>query len=226
MPISKVGLVSNESAVRDEAGVGLDGRSRRSDRSRQLVVETFLDLLVEGEPQPTAMQVSERCGVSMRSIFRLFDDVEAMHAAAVATQIDRVAHLVVALEPTGSLDRRIKAVVEGRSRLFEAISPVRRMAVRLAPTSRPISADLKLANEFFRAQLAEMFAVELTVLSPARRATMLDTLDLATSWETWERLRGIQLVPQRRARRIVSDLVRQILIAANPVPTSTTGARS
>ncbi len=206
--------MSKESAARDAGGLALDGRSRRSDRTRQLVVGTFLDLLVEGEPQPTALQVSERCGVSMRSIFRLFDDVEAMHAAAVVTQIDRVAHLVVALEPTGSLDRRIKVVVDGRARLFEAISPIRRMAVRLAPTSRPIRADLDVANEFFRDQLAEMFALELADLSPERRATMLDTLDLATSWETWERLRSIQDASERRARRIVSDLVRQTLISA------------
>lgn len=188
-----------------------DGRLLRAVRSRQLVVETFLDLLGEGEPQPTAQQVSDRSGVSMRSIFRLFDDVEALHAAAIATQLDRVADLIVALDCDGPLERRVRALVDSRAKLFDAISPVRRMAVRLAPTSRPIRADLQMANRFFRVQVAELFDPELSTLPVARRGDVLDTLDSVTSWETWERLRSIQEVPERRARRIVADLVQQVL---------------
>jgi len=188
-----------------------DGRLMRATRTRQLVVETFLDLLEEGEPQPTALQVSERAEISIRSIFRLFDDVEALHSAAVATQIERVAPLVVPLVPTGSLDERIKAVVDSRARIFEAISPIRRMAVRLAPTSRPIRADLLLANEFFRAQIVEMFDAELSGLPAPRCNITIETLDLATSWETWERLRSVQQVSERRTRRIVADTVRRAL---------------
>lgn len=188
-----------------------DGRLLRTARTRQLVVEAFLDLLGEGESQPTAQQVSDRSGVSMRSIFRLFDDVEALHGAAIATQIDRVADLIVAIGPDGPLGGRVKAVVDSRAKLFEAIAPVRRMAVRLAPTSPPIRADLELANEFFRAQVAEVFVHELSVLAVVGRSDVLDALDLATSWETWERLRGTQGIPERRARRIVADLMHRVL---------------
>lgn len=197
-------------------GVEGDGRWLRAVRTRQLVVETFLDLLGEGEPQPTAQQVSDRAGVSMRSIFRLFDDVEALHSAAIATQIERVADLIVATDHDGPLDRRAKALVDSRAKLFDAISPVRRMAVRLEPTSRPIRADLRRANEFFRAQVAELFGRELAPLSAARRTDALDALDVVTSWEAWERLRSIQGVPERRARRIVADLVQQVLRSEAP----------
>lgn len=206
--------MSTESAARPLDDMVGDGRLLRAARTRQLVAETFLDLLNEGEPQPTAQQVSDRCGVSMRSIFRLFDDVEAMHSAAISTQIDRVAHLIVPLDPGGPVERRIKALVDSRAKLFEAISPVRRMSVRLAPTSRPIRADLDLANEFFHAQLVELFDAELDGVPPARRRDITDALDAVTSWETWERLRNIQGVPERRARRIVTDLVRQTLSEA------------
>lgn len=186
----------------------VDGRSLRSVRSRQLVVEAFLDLLNEGVVQPTALEASERSGVSMSSIFRLFDDVEAMHAAAVKTQVDRMAHLIVDLDDSAPFERRVRSLVESRARLFEAISPVRRMAVRLARTSDPIRSDLELSDEFFRAQIAELFATELAAMRPSRRRDVLDTLDAATCWETWERLRGPQAVSDRRARRIVGNLVR------------------
>jgi TetR/AcrR family transcriptional regulator of autoinduction and epiphytic fitness len=188
-----------------------DGRARRATRTRQLVVETFLDLLEEGEPQPTAQQVSDRSGVSMRSIFRLFDDVEALHAAAITTQIDRVTPLLVQLDGIGPLDRRVKMVVDSRSTLFEAISPVRRMAVRLAPTSRPIRGDLVLANRFLREQIAEVFEPELSAMTAAGRRDAIEMLDAVTSWETWERLRSVQGTPERTTRRIIAGLVRAIL---------------
>lgn len=188
-----------------------DGRTLRSARTRQLVVESFLDLLEEGEPQPTAQQVSDRSGVSMRSIFRLFDDVEALHTAAIATQIERVVPLLVTLDGRGSLERRVRSVVDSRARLFEAISPVRRMAVRLAPTSRPIRTDLGLANEFLRAQIAAAFETELSAMAAGRRRDTLEMLDTVTSWETWERLRTVQRLPQEKARKLVAAMVRGIL---------------
>lgn len=193
----------------------VDGRTLRTTRTRRLVVEAFLDLLDAGEPQPTAQQVSDRCGVSMRSIFRLFEDVEAMHAAAIATQLDRVGHLLVPLDPSGSLDRRVKALVDSRAELFETISPVRRMAIRIAPTSRTIRADLEVANRFLRSQVTDLFEAELRALPQGRRSDVVDVVDVATSWETWERLRSSQGTSDRRARRLVSGVVTGALTAAS-----------
>lgn len=195
-----------------QIGADLDGRAERSARTSQLVVESFLDLLVEGEPHPTARQVSERSGVSMRSIFRLFDDVEALHAAAITAQLYRVQHLIVDLDATGSLERRVKALVDSRAKLFEAISPVRRMAVRLAPKSRPIRADLALANDFFRTQVIELFADEFAARTVSHRRDTVDAVDATASWETWDRLRRVQGVSEHRARRIMLALVRGALL--------------
>ena len=60
----------------------VDGRRARRHRSRDLAVDALLDLLDEGVVRPTAQQVAERSGVSLRSIFRIFDDVESLNAAA------------------------------------------------------------------------------------------------------------------------------------------------
>lgn len=184
-----------------------DGRSLRATRSRQLVVEAFLDLLMEGEVQPTAQQVSDRCGVSMRSIFRLFDDVEAMHAAAITTQVGRVRHLVVELGPDGPLGRRITAVVDANAALYEAIAPVRRMALRLAPTSRPIRTDLERSDAFFRSQVERVFAPELGALPAKRRRVAVELLDVATSFEVWNRLRTTQGLEVEAAAKVVQAMV-------------------
>ena len=49
----------------------IDGRRLRSARTRQLIMEAYLALLNESPklPMPTAVQIAERAGYSVRSIF-------------------------------------------------------------------------------------------------------------------------------------------------------------
>ena len=162
------------------------------------MVDAILDLLIQGETRPTAQQVSDRSGVSMRTIFRLFDDMTSLHQAAIERQADRVLALMVPLPDTGPLAMRVEAVVTSRARVFEAISPVRRAAVRLAATSPNIATELGRAAELFRAQVAEALRRELD-----RDPGTLDAVDLVTSWEAWERLRTVQGLTVRQAGAVV-----------------------
>ena len=180
----------------------MDGRHLRRQRSQDAVIDAILDLLSEGHPQPTAALVSARSGVSMRSIFRLFDDMEALHRAAIAHQGERVAAMLVALPTTGPRSARVAAVVGNRTEIFEAIAPVRRLAVRLAPDSPTIRAELARAGHLFRGQVADVFAPELAVAADA--GVLLDALDVATCWESWERLRVGQGLDVRAAAAAVT----------------------
>jgi AcrR family transcriptional regulator len=188
----------------------------RAERTRRLVVETFLDLVQEGELHPTAQQVSDRSGVSMRSIFRLFEDVDALHADAIAAQLGRVAHLFAAPDASGPVASRTAALVAQRTRLYETIGPVRRMAIRLAPRSRPIAAELARANAILRDHLAALFAPELAALRPGRRAEAIEALDALTSWETWERLRTAQRLEAEEAARVVTATAQCVLGPPRP----------
>jgi len=185
-----------------ERATAVDGRHLRRQRTQDAVIEAILDLLSEGHAQPTAVLVSARSGVSMRSIFRLFDDMEALHRAAIARQGERVAALLVPLPSAGPLAERVAAIVDNRAVVFEAIAPVRRLAVRLAPDSAPIRAELERARRLFRGQVADVFAPELA--GGADAGTLLDALDVATSWETWERLRVGQGLDVRAAAAAVT----------------------
>ena len=188
-----------------------DGRLLRAERTRRSVVDAFLDLVQEGELRPTAQQVSDRCGVSMRSIFRLFEDVDALHVAAIAAHVERVAHLFEAPRATGPLESRVAALVAQRTRLYETIGPVRRMAIRLAPRSRPIAAELAHADKILRGHLGELLAAELAVMRPGRQAEVIEALDALTSWETWERLRTAQRLEADAAARVVTTTVLGVL---------------
>ena len=70
-----------------------DGRHARRDRNRLAVVDAILALFSEGNFEPTSDQIAERAGLSPRSLFRYFDDLEDLNRVAIARQFERVRQL-------------------------------------------------------------------------------------------------------------------------------------
>src|SRR5438034_7102235 len=103
-----------------------DGRTARAQRTRDAVVDSLLELVREGELRPTAPRIAERAGVSLRSVFQHFSDLEALYAVAAERQLVMIAGLVRRLSPTGPLDDRLEAFVGQRSRVLEALTSVQR----------------------------------------------------------------------------------------------------
>src|SRR5688500_1986474 len=198
----------------DASAATTDGRSLRRVRSYEAVVEAILDLLVEGEVQPTAKAVAERSGVSLRTVFRLFDDVETLNAAALARQSERVAPLLVDPLTDGPLADRVADLVERRAEYYEAIAGTRRHALRLAPTSPTIAKGLGQSRRFLRRQVERVFATELDQVGTGR-AEVLDALAAASSWETWELLRSGHDLSRQAATRVVARLLNGALLT-NP----------
>ena len=58
-----------------------DGRRRRTERSRQAMIDAALSLILGGNFAPTAKQISEEANVGIRSFFRQFEDMEELFAA-------------------------------------------------------------------------------------------------------------------------------------------------
>lgn len=56
-----------------------DGRRERAVASRARILEAMVDLIQAGEVQPSAEAVAVRAGVGVRTVFRLFNDVEGLH---------------------------------------------------------------------------------------------------------------------------------------------------
>jgi AcrR family transcriptional regulator len=184
-----------------------DGRRARRHRSRDLVVDALLDLLDEGVARPTAQLVAERSGVSLRSIFRIFDDVETLHTEASARQLERHRDLFVEVPSDGPLADRIAAVVEAHDRLYEVVGPVRRAALRSAPDSSALRDQLALARGWHRSDMERVFARELADAPESTRAA----LELALSFEAWDQVAGAQSLKPAARRAAIGTLVHALL---------------
>ena len=200
----------------------VDGRVQRRMRNREAVVDAVLDLLTEGRAHLTAQQVSARSGVSVRSIFRLFDDMTSLYRAAAARQAERLDALLSPVAHDGPLASRIAALVANRAEVYETVSPVRRAAVRLAPASPEIASELARVAGLLRAQAAGTFRAELAGAGPG----VLDAVDLLTSWEAWERLRTTQGLAAREAAATLHRTLAVLLDTSEAAPLGVAVARS
>lgn len=97
----------------------IDGRVARSKRTRAAVMDALIALLEEGNFKPPAKVIAERSGVSTRSVFQHFPDLETLFTAAVAYGVERYSPMVLPIVADQPLKARINALVRQRFALFE-----------------------------------------------------------------------------------------------------------
>lgn len=188
----------------------IDGRTLRSLRTREAIVDATVGLLEDGDLRPTAPRVAERAKVSVRSVFQHFDDLETLHASVAERLVERVAVLVLPVAPDLPLDVRLDRFVRQRAVLLEAVTPIRRAADVHGPFSTEITARLRDGQAFLREELVATFEPELQRAGP-ERTEVLDCLDAAMSWATWEGLRAGLGRSQADAERTMRRLARAAL---------------
>lgn len=194
------------------AGSSVDGRTARRDRNRDAVLDAVIELFTEGQVGLAAADVAERSGVSLRSVYRYFDDLEALARAAIARQMERFAPLAELDDPgVGPLEARIDRTVTGRMRLYEAIGPTRRAALQRAPANPIISEQLDHTRELLQAQVEAMFAPELGALPTGERRERAAAVDLLLGFEAFDHLRRLRGLSQAETRRVVSSALTRLL---------------
>ena len=161
-----------------------------------------------GTSAPAPTRSPSAVGLSPRSLFRYFDDVDDLAGAAVARAQSRVLPLLVlAAEPDSERSLRIKALVDQRFRVFDELGHAATVT-RLRVPFQPVLAERLQENRaFFRKQVADLFAAELSALPAARARGVLATLDVLTSYESYDLLLHDQGLTANQAK---SALVRSI----------------
>ena len=188
--------------ARSASELASDGRVRRGERSGQAIVEALVGLVGDGILEPTAQQVAVRAGVGMRTVFRRFSDMESLLAEMGARVEAEALPLLVGGRPSGDLTERARALVSQRATFFERIAPYKR-AGNLKRWRSPVV-------RYRHARLVRALRADLRRWLPELRrapAGVADALDLATSFEAWDRLRTEQRLARERAQAAVERMV-------------------
>ena len=161
----------------------LDGRRARREQNVDAVVDAMLDLLGEGHLTPGAAAVAERSGVSLRSVFRYFDDMDSLTERAIARQMERAAPLFDLLDDDGPLDVRVGRLASHRAVQYNRLAPFARVAIVRSARYPAIAVGLATRRDALRRQVEALFSRELDPLDHPVREEVLSGLEAATSFE-------------------------------------------
>lgn len=157
----------------DPADRHVDGRTLRRSRNRMSVINALLDLIREGHLEPGAAEIAERAGVSHRSVFRYFDDLDDLVRTAIEHQFATAADLAaIPGVGTGPLQDRVAALVDSRLALFQKVDGAMRVARMRGPSIPAIDESIAQVAHSFEEQLRKHFGPELS----GRPAPLADQL--------------------------------------------------
>jgi AcrR family transcriptional regulator len=186
-----------------------DGRHARSESSRARIVSAMLDLVAGGEVSPGAAQIAAAAGVGLRSVFRHFDDMDALYRE-MSEHIEAMV-LPITLRPLQASDWRgqLHELAGRRVQVFETILPYR------------ISASIKrfhstfLMEDYRRMLRLERASVD-AVLPPeiAGDATRAHAINAVLSFQNWRLLRHDQHLPVETASAVVRHMLDALIADA------------
>jgi AcrR family transcriptional regulator len=181
----------------------IDGRTARRHRNSEAVLDTVHDLFVEGNLSPAVEEVAARSGVSLRSVYRYFEDTEALLRKAIERRLSLVEGLFVLPGlGEGTVQQRIEALVNHRLKLHATLGPTVRAAVLRAPHSPLLAKQFQRRRQLLSAQVEAQFAPELAALDAGRARDLAACIDALCEFESMEHLRhqrGISVARTRSA---------------------------
>lgn len=183
--------------------VPVDGRAARALRTREAIVDACIAMVEEGDLRPTAPRVAERAGVSVRSVFQHFDDLPSLHIAVTQRIAERMSAMLVPPDTAQPAAARVATFVRHRTALLEALTPFRRAAQVHGPFAPEIRLAVAEGESYLSGEVEATFAPELAGRPEPDRRDLLDALDAAASWATWDLLRSDRGVSAERARAVV-----------------------
>ncbi len=201
----------------EEAGLDTDGRRQRRQRNRDAVVDALAALYRQGNLRPSSAEIAERAGLSPRSLFRYFDDVDDLCRAAVDRLQEQARPLlVIGAARDDALARRIGTVVDQRIRLFREVEAAATVSRINAPFHPALARGLRRSRALLRAQLRHLFGPELEAMDDEAAADVLSSLDVVLSFESFELLRRDQALSVPRLRRVLIVSIATLLGRPDP----------
>ena len=191
-----------KSAGQDGEAARVDGRRERSRSSHRRIVEAMMELIVGGDLSPSAARVAEEAGIGLRTVFRHFDDMDALYAEITAKIAERVMPIVAAPYADADWRANMRDLVQRRVRVFEATLPFR------------LAANIKrYQSPFLMGQYSKVVMLERELILRLLPAEVIadriavEGLCAALSFQTWRTLRHDQGLPAEDAGAVMAHMV-------------------
>lgn len=182
-----------------------DGRRRRSERSREKILEAVTAAVAEPEIELTAEGIASRAGVSLSTLFRHFGDLEGLSRALRERVGGRARAYFLAGPFAGPVRARVRELIRRRAAVFDLVGPLHTTALRSERLQ--VEADRDELERALRLQLAEALGAELDRAAEGTAELLAAVLSLPS----WMHMRTVQRLDEARAAALLEDAVMRLL---------------
>lgn len=197
--------------------IRIDGRRLRSARTKQLIIEAYLTLLRESPQIPTAAQIADRAGYSVRSVFERFPDLHALRVAATDHAFTQGAAQSIARVFEGDRQTRLKAHVETRGWICEQWLPLWRALNANQGDSTDLKARIVLIRQAIIKRIEMAYQPELATLDEKTRLQTLIAIETLIDFESWSRMRDHNGLSVEEAQSVWIGAIDRLLPPTPPV---------
>lgn len=177
----------------------LDGRRMRAQNNRDRIVRAVVELVGRNQLEPTAEAVALEAGVSLRTVFRHFEEMENLYLEIAATIFARAQPVIDKPFPAGlGWQETLLEILDRRINVFEMIAPYKRALDIFRHRSRALAEAHERVAELSRSVLLSRLPKD-RPLDPQET----EMLDLLFGMESWYRLREVQGLPVPEARAVL-----------------------
>jgi AcrR family transcriptional regulator len=179
-----------------------DGRLKRSERSRKEIITAMIMLMNSGMYAPTAQKISDEAGVSIRTLFRHFPEMDMLYREVdEAMKPSYQRHLEKQLM-TGPLEKRIVSAVDSRIMTYIETAHIEKATHSLLWRSKFMQENYRRVQTRLRKSLLKALP-ELKKLSQESR----EVVEAVTSFEFFERLHMHQNLSEKTCKKIIFNLI-------------------
>jgi len=166
-----------------------DGRRLRSERTKQSIMEAYIELLREKPEIPTAAQIAARAGISTRSIFERFVDLPGLSLATVDYAFAMGEAQAIVRNVDGNRTTRLRSHVETRAHTCERWLPVWRVVVANQGKLDALRDRVRFIRQAIVKRMELMYQPELGMIAAEERRDLLIALESLIDFESWGRMR-------------------------------------
>lgn len=183
-----------------------DGRKQRSERSRLAIVDAMLDIIMDGKMEPSAAEIAERAGVSARTVFRHFEEMDSLYSEMTERMEAQIMPIIQKPFTGDGWRAQLDQLLERRATIYEKIMPL-----KIAASIRRFSSDYLMLN-YQRFLHLERTGLENVLPDPVRKnATMLSAIEMCAGFQTWRRLRQDQNLTVKQATEVVKLTIAKLV---------------
>jgi TetR/AcrR family transcriptional regulator of autoinduction and epiphytic fitness len=198
---------SADQAADESAPLPRDGRASRAARTRLAVVDALLRLNDRGQLRPTARDIAAEAGVSLRSLYVHFDDLEALFVAASQRYTEKLSAALAPPLGEGPLAERLDSFVERRAFIHEFGAGSRRAARLQEPFSPALQQAMRTGGKRLRADIRYCFRPEIAAAGEEGGRRLTVALDVLTGSQVWDAMRVNQGMSAAEATAQLRDMI-------------------